>query len=825
VAEFDEQDLANQPNGLPRPVRMRVGMSWGVLAAERFWPALWPASGIVGIFLILALANVFSAVPEWLHLTLLFGFVAAIAAAVIYSLRDAVFPTRAHALRHLELSSGLTHRPLTALEDHPAVGDNEDTGRLWRAHRLQIVRRIANLRVGWPQLSLAERDPYALRVLLVLVLLAMLIANWSDVPRRLEAALSPGFAQGRAAATFEAWVTPPAYTGEAPRHLTAVTRPSFGSNADIIDVPAGSELTVRTHGETNAVLRLGALGHSVPDPQRPDFVAAGGDARDAKIKIVKDMSVRLTLSTVLASQWRFRAVPDSPPQISFKTPIAVTQSQSLRFNYQVKDDYGVTNAEADIALENPAHRPGELPTTIAFDLPLPPAPARQGEATIFKDLTAHIWAGLPVVVTLRAKDERGQVAESKPMRITLPERKFTNALARALIEQRKSLARDPLSAPLVAKALDALSVAPERFMPDVRNYLALRTVYFLVQRTKGASAIASAQQLLWDLALRLEEGDAPQAQAELRAVQQKLMDALAKGASDQEIAQLLQQLRAAIDRTMKAMAEQAQAQGATVRDPNMRVLRPQDLQQMLDSIQNLARQGSRAAAQQMLSQLQNMLENMQAMGSGAMTAEQKAQSEALEKLGDMIGQQRGLMDKTFREQTQREDPERGNASPNAQRNQQLSGEQQQLGQQLSQMMKQLGQGKDVPDALKDAQQSMAQAAEDLAQGRLGQAGESQQKVIDQLRRGGQAVAQQLMQQMARQGGMMNGEGPGSGEDQDPFGRPQASYGPSYGESVKVPDKMDIQKAREILEELQRRAAERGRPTYELDYLDRLLRRF
>ena len=69
------------------------------------------------------------------------------------------------------------------------------------------------------------------------------------------------------------------------------------------------------------------------------------------------------------------------------------------------------------------------------------------------------------------------------------------------------------------------------------------------------------------------------------------------------------------------------------------------------------------------------------------------------------------------------------------------------------------------------------------------------------------------------------EGPGSGEDQDPFGRPQASYGPSYGESVKVPDKMDIQKAREILEELQRRAAERGRPTYELDYLDRLLRRF
>ena len=130
--------------------------------------------------------------------------------------------------------------------------------------------------------------------------------------------------------------------------------------------------------------------------------------------------------------------------------------------------------------------------------------------------------------TLIAKDERGQTAVSKPVRLILPERKFGNPLSRALIEQRKALARNATSAPLVAKALDALSIAPERFMTDVRNYLALRTVYFLVSRSKDAGEIAAAQQLLWDLALRLEEGDTPQAQAELRAVQQQLMDALAQ---------------------------------------------------------------------------------------------------------------------------------------------------------------------------------------------------------------------------------------------------------------------------------------------------------
>src|SRR6201999_3561337 len=108
---------------------------------------------------------------------------------------------------------------------------------------------------------------------------------------------------------------------------------------------------------------------------------------------------------------------------------------------------------------------------------------------------------------------------------------------------------------------------------------------------------------------------------------------------------LLAQLRAAIERTVKSMAERAQGQGQQHLPGNGQMVRPQDLQAMLEQIQNLSRQGARAAAQQMLSQLQNMLENMQAMGAGAMTPEQKAQSEALEKLGDMIGQQRGLMDK------------------------------------------------------------------------------------------------------------------------------------------------------------------------------------
>ncbi|MEQ1864764.1 MAG: TIGR02302 family protein [Micropepsaceae bacterium] len=823
MSDFDQITPEDQP-GLPGPVRWRVLASWASLGAERLWPILWPASGVVGLFLILALANVFAYLPEWLHLISLILFAAGIAAAAWWSLRQTEVPTRSQAVRHLEQSSGLTHRPLSTLEDKPATGTDDDTGRLWHAHRRWVLNHLHRLKVAWPKLTLAARDPHALRVLIVLVVAALAIANWSEVPARLAAAVSPGWAQGNVPATFEAWVTPPPYTGEAPRHLTSAA-PSSGPD-DSIAVPHGSTLTVRTHGDASAILRVGALGSSMPAQTRPEFLQAGGDARDAKLPIDTDMTVRLSLNASQAALWRFTVVADKPPLIAFKSPVTVTAAQTLRLHYAVKDDYGVVAAEAQIALNYSSPQNRQPPKPIVFDLPLPPAPARSGDSAIFKDLTAHVWAGLPVKVTLVARDEAGQAARSTEVKLVLPERRFNEALARALIEQRRSLARDPSSAPLVAKALDALSIAPERFVPDRRNYLALRTAYFMAQRYSprnagAAGQIDDLQQLLWDLALRVEDGDTPQAQAELRAIQQKLMEALARGAPDEEIEKLLAQLRSAIERAVKAMAERAHGQPSFAQGANGQTIRPQDLQSMLQQIQDLSRQGSRAAAQQMLSQLQNMLENLQPMGGGKMSPEQKAATEALEKLGSMIAQQRGLMDKTFRErEANKSTPAKiGKPSP-------LKGEQEKLSDELTPVMKKAAQNEEIANALRRAQDAMDQAADDLGNGKHGAAGEAQQKAIDELRKGGEAAAKQLLQQMDPRGATMAGPGGMSaGEDEDPFGRPQSSFGPSSGDNVKVPDKLNIQKAREILEELQRRAAERGRPVNELEYIDRLLRRF
>lgn len=808
--------------GLPPEVRRHVLLSWISLAVERLYPVVWPAGGIIGAFLVLALSNVFVYLPSWLHLIILAGFFCATGWAMAWSLRRSTLPTHAQAIRHLEVTSGLEHRPLSALEDKPALVADNDTRQLWRAHQRWVTAHLNRLKVGWPSLSLTSRDPHALRILLGLAVGVLCVANWEDVPGRIESALSPGVAQGQVPPSVEAWVTPPAHTGEAPKHLTALTRGA--DDGAPIRIVAGSVLTVRTHGASSAALRASVVNGASPRQMRPQFLSAGGDARDAKLVIDESMSVRLTMNANLIGAWRFDVSPDVAPKISFKSPLAVMEARSLRLHYAVQDDFGVVAAQAHVELAEPGPRARAV-KPLVFELPLPPAPARSGDAMIFKDLTAHPWAGLDVRIHLSVKDEPGQAGRSRAVTIRLPERRFTDPLARALIEQRRDLGRNPSASRLVAAALDALTIAPERFVPDARVYLALRTAAHQVRRIQlnatriDENRVKSAQQLLWDIAVRVEDGDVGQAQAELRDLQRKLMDALSKGAPDAEIQRLMEQLRAALERNLRALAERAGIDNPVLESQSGQVVRPQDLKSMIDQIEELARQGATAAAQQKLSELLNLLESVQTARAGRMSPEQVQATKALEQLGQIMAQERELMDQTFREL-------RSDGATGTKKLSELQGAQDKLSRELAPIIKQMTGNREMADALKRAQDAMDDASDKLGLGDLGPALKSQQRAIEEMRKGGRALAQQLMQQMTGSGAMVPGSaGAGGGENEDPFGRPQATRGTATGDSVKVPDKTDIQRAREILQELQRRAAERGRPDAELEYIERLLRRF
>ena len=523
----------------------------------------------------------------------------------------------------------------------------------------------------------------------------------------------------------------------------------------------------------------------------------------------------------------------------------------------------MTEAQATFARKNDDDADGEGPHPLFgppdFALILPQARTRAGVAQTIKDLTDHPWAGAEVEMTLVARDEGGNVGKSEPFALRLPERIFTKPLARALVEQRRNLALDANARPLVLTALDALALAPEKFTPEAGTYLGLRGVYWSLVRAKTDDDLRDVAARLWSMAVQLEDGDISDAQANLRNAEEALRQALERGASDQELKALMDQLRAAMDRFMQAMAEQLKNSQQLSRPlgPNQRMLSQRDLQSMLDRLENLAKNGARDAAKQLLQQLQQMMENLQMASPDGNGDDGDDMMSALDELGDMIRQQQDLRDRTFRQgQDQRQQDQRQQGQQRGQQSRpgQQQGQQQgpQQGQQQGNGMGELRQGQqalrdrlnqlldelkslgqnqggqqdqDNLDQLGRAGEAMGQAEDNLAQGNPDNAVDAQGRALDALRKGAQSLAQ-AMQQGQGQGpqGRVGRLGQSrADQDTDPLGRPMRSrdYGDDAG--VKVPDKIDAQRARRIIEELRKRFGDMGRPQDELDYIERLLK--
>jgi hypothetical protein len=289
---------------------------------------------------------------------------------------------------------------------------------------------------------------------------------------------------------------------------------------------------------------------------------------------------------------------------------------------------------------------------------------------------------------------------------------------------------------------------------------------------------------------------------------------------------------------MQSMADEAQRrmeQGGL--DPNQsmqqqqqgQTITPQDLQKMLDMIEKLAESGANDAARDLLSQLDEILRNMQP-GMNAQQMPQQGDSpigEMLDQLSDLLRQQQQLMDDTQRMQQEGENGEEGEQggqpSPGGSPGD-LADRQQGLGQMLDQLMRQFGQnGMDAPESFGEAGENMQGAQGSLRQGdREGALGE-QGQALDNLRRGAQSLAQQMMQQGQGQQGNQGRTGEARG-DTDPLGRPMPQRNEDYGpDKDMLPSELAIRRAREILEMLRSRASEPELPRLERDYIDRLLR--
>jgi uncharacterized protein (TIGR02302 family) len=833
----------NQDTAPDRLIGRRLFWSRTALAWEILWPALWPVLGITGLFVAVALFDLPGRLPGPLHAIVLAAFAIALAGAVFWGWRKLAWPDALVGRRRIERESGLTHRPLAALLDQPSAPLDVASAALWEAHRRRMAAALRRLRVGWPVAGLARRDPWGLRAIVVILLVVAVIDAGADWRERLARAFSPGWESGPPApsASFDIWVTPPDYTGLPPQFLRADMQNSSGGP---VRIPTGSALLAQIHG-----------GRGVPrlsiDGDASDFAALDKQNFRAAATLSKGEKLSVTQGGVTLGSWPIEIIPDNPPTAAFVETPRATIRAALRVEYKASDDYGVEAAKLVIRRQD-----GKPEDKLEIALPLPGLHLKEAKATNYQDLSPHPWAGLPVEITVVATDALGQTGESEPVLMNLPERTFTNPVARAIIEQRKELVKDPNSRDAVAEVLDDLDARPALFHDDTVAYLALRLAALRLRQDDAATAIASVVPLLWEAALRIEDGRMSVAEQELRRLQQQLQDALARGASDEEIDKLTRELSDALNRYLQALAEDMRNRPA---DENQRpadpskVLSSRDLQRMLDRARQLAHSGAQQQARELLSQLQDMLENLRTARPGQAQRGTGDAEQTMRGLRDMMQRQQQLLDRSFRAQRgqgqgQNHGQRQGRGQQPGQMGQPGEGQDGQDGSQmgdlgdsatqqealrhaLGEIMRHLGDGTgNIPDSLGRAERAMRDAAGALQRGAAGDAIGPQSQALDELQQGARDFAKQMQERMSKGWGSPGDDDGSAGEvpdkgDRDPFGRPLSSNGSYDQGDVTIPDASILQKSRQILDELRRRAGERSRPAIELDYIERLLRRF
>jgi uncharacterized protein (TIGR02302 family) len=821
--------------------RTRIAM-----ALETLLRAFWPLAAFLAAFWAALAFGLAQAAPRGVLLVALGAAAIVVLALAGLGARRVRWPSRAAAVARIDAT--LPGRPLAALGDRLALGATDAGARsVWAAHLARMQALAARARPARPDLRLAREDPWALRLMALVALIAAVVFARGEAVGGLGAALVPtGTAAVATGPAFEAWAEPPAYTGRPALYLPEVAADKA------LPVPAGTAITVRVYGDA---ARFG-LRESVSG----DAPSALADVADgiamARFEVSQSGSVGLDEGGAPLGDWSFVMQPDTPPTIALAEPVGRTPAGEMQLAYEAEDDFGVAGARAEIALDleavdrrhGLAVEPVERPA-LEMDLPLPMAGGAAEIAEILvEDLSKHPWVGLPVTVRLTAEDALGQTGESPDETAVLPGRRFYNPVAAALVEQRRDLLWSPENAARVGQVLRAVTHRPEDGFDNPRAFLmtrlAIRRLAPVSERSDPEPLIEEVAEMLWRAALLLEEGSLGDAAERLARAKERLQEALRGDASDEEIAQLMDELRQATRDYMEQLAQEAIRNGESERaeaQPPGEAMSQDQIQALMDRIQELSEQGRRAEAEALLEMLQQLLENMEmrlaegGQGQGEGQGQGGPGEQSMQGLGDALREQQGLADESFRE-LQRQFREGGQGGPGegaepgeGGEGQALAGRQEALRELLEGLQGGLpGEaGEAAREALREAERDMEAARDGLQRGDTAGALDRQADAIDNLREGLREMAEDLRR--AENGGAPGQSGDGadafSQETTDPLGRPLGSRGGIGTADSMLPGADAMQRARDLLDEIRRRSGDMGRPELELDYLRRLLDRF
>lgn len=859
-----------QPDALgPLVKRLRIPLTltWAGMIAERLVHAFWPA----WILIITVTAALMLGFQELVPVDVTWALAVLVALLFIifsvWGLKRFRWPGRQAALARLD--AALPGHPLTAISDAQVIGANDPASRaLWQAHQRRMADMAAKAHAVEPDLKLSKKDVFGLRYIALLgLIIALMFGSLGRIGEVRE--LTPGSGAALAsAATWEGWIEPPSYTG----------RPSLYLNDQEgeIHIPAGSRITLRFYGE------VGALSLAETVSGRTEDVGAATDPNQS-FEVTRNGELRIDGPT--GQSWKIYAQADGIPTIEIlsdgaKTTFDGQMSQPFRAN----DDYGVVSGLARFSLDLDQldrryglHVSPDPRDSIELELPMPITGNKADFVeTLIENLSQHPWAHLPVTLEMSVTDAAGQIGKAEPKAMPLPARRFFDPMAAAIIEQRRDLLWSKSNAGRVVQMLRAVSHAPEPgLFRSETAYLKLRVIMRRLETLVARNGVTEAAQTdtaqaLWDLAVLLEDGDIGDALERMREAQDRLAEAIKRGATDEEIAQLMQELRDATQDYLRQKSQQAQREGDDPVDrqmtENMMQLDSQDLQDMMDRIQELMEQGRMAEAQQALEEFQEMMENLRITQGQGQQGDSPGE-QAMEGLAETLRNQQGLSDQAFRDLQEQFNPNaqagesqnnqgRNGGQGQGQQHEGLDGQGEGQGQQnggrgdplagdsegsLAERQEALRRrleaqrdslpggsseaGEAARDSLEQADRAMRGAEEALRNDDLAEAIDRQSEAMESLREGMRNLGEALAENNQTQGGQGQALGQFGDQQSDPLGRIPGRGG-QVGTQEELLQGEDVyRRARELLDEIRRRSGDGTRPEVERNYLRRLLDRF
>jgi uncharacterized protein (TIGR02302 family) len=687
--------------------RMLYWQAQAWLYLHRFVVKLRHTALITLVFLLLATTGLFLALPLWLHIGCVVAVLGFIANAVIKTARTLPLPTLKEAEQQIERASRLKHQPFAVQKDTLSQGKTPLEQALWQLHQTQakswLSRKLKSIRFALKTRILISVQ-YSTAIASVAILSCVLVLS-PAARKNITETFRPAVAINGVTTLppITGWIEPPAYTG-----LTAITLPADERE---INVPQGSilkltaphtilPLAVKNGGDT-----LRFIEHSEDDQQLNTPLTASG-------------AYRLKNGLLTAAPWNINVIADLAPKIALNDKIILNQQGSLTLPFSTSDDYGVVTIAVVLT---PAKNQPHQQTLYSWDTPLKTL-TTQATAD-FSDLP---FAGQNVALSLIATDSARQTTTTAPVTIPLPERVFTHPVAKHIIETRKKLLNNTHTPP---KAVAILSVYLQNPAPIFqRDFIAYLSFVSALQHLIIAhNPVESAAVLLWQTAVRLEQGSVGREAENMRQAADKLRELLANPNRDAEaLQQALKEFAAALEKYIQSIAAQQTPKGAPPPDVNM-----SGLQKYLESIENLANSGKPEDALKRLDSLQQMMENLQ--NPQEMSPQLQKSLALLEDMQNLTQAQRNLLKKTGETKAPTE-------------LEKLSQAQQQLIPLLQKIMAQ-GKGLNMPlEGLNQALEAMQQSLKALSGQQQQQSLDAQHEAVNALEKTLQKAAKQLQEQ-------------------------------------------------------------------------------